>query len=103
MKIDQERRNAESEFDRLARLGTKGKLDQERRNGKSEVDRLTRLETQRKIDQERQNDTESSADHLDNLKRLRMIMRRDDAVVQTSNYDFWYCSLHFVKFGIVAC
>jgi hypothetical protein len=37
-KIDQERRNAETEEDRLARLEMQRKIDQEQRNAESEID-----------------------------------------------------------------
>ena len=50
-KVNQERRNAESEVNRLAMLEAKRKIDRERRNEDSEIDRLARLEAQRRIAQ----------------------------------------------------
>ena len=47
-KLDQERRNSESEIDRLARLEAQTKIDRERRNAES----AARLETKRKVSQE---------------------------------------------------
>ena len=44
-KLDQERRNSESEIDRLARLEAQTKIDRERRNGETDEDRLAKLET----------------------------------------------------------